>query len=83
MSKVKVAINGYGTIGKRVADAVTMQDDMEIIGVAKTRPNYEAFVAHDKGYDVYTLDDRVDAMNKAGIPAAGTVEDMIAKVGFL
>ena len=36
--KVKVGINGYGTIGKRVATAVNQQDDMEIIGVTKTRP---------------------------------------------
>ena len=35
---VKVAINGYGTIGKRVADAVSKQDDMKVIGVVKTRP---------------------------------------------
>ncbi|MDK2825864.1 MAG: glyceraldehyde-3-phosphate dehydrogenase [Methanolobus sp.] len=83
MSKVKVAINGYGTIGKRVADAVTMQDDMEIIGIAKTRPNYEAFVAHDKGYNVYTLADRVDDMKKAGIPAAGSVEDMAAEADIV
>ena len=33
---VKVAINGYGTIGKRVADAVRAQDDMEISGVVKS-----------------------------------------------
>ena len=33
---VKVAINGYGTIGKRVADAVDAQDDMEIVGVKNT-----------------------------------------------
>ena len=32
-----VAINGYGTIGKRVADAVAAQDDMKIIGVSKRR----------------------------------------------
>ena len=37
-----VAINGYGTIGKRVADAVAAQDDMKVVGVSKTRPNYEA-----------------------------------------
>ena len=24
----KIAVNGYGTIGKRVADAVTLQDDL-------------------------------------------------------
>ena len=40
-----VAINGYGTIGKRVADAVAAQDDMEVIGVSKTRPSFEAKTA--------------------------------------
>jgi glyceraldehyde-3-phosphate dehydrogenase/erythrose-4-phosphate dehydrogenase len=39
---VKVVVNGYGTIGKRVADAAALQSDMEVVGVAKTRPNFEA-----------------------------------------
>lgn len=30
---VRVAVNGYGVIGKRVADAVAAQDDMELSGV--------------------------------------------------
>ncbi|MEO7989303.1 MAG: hypothetical protein ABI663_07165 [Chryseolinea sp.] len=30
MKKIRVAVNGYGVIGKRVADAVTLQDDMEL-----------------------------------------------------
>ncbi|TGC07487.1 type II glyceraldehyde-3-phosphate dehydrogenase [Methanolobus halotolerans] len=77
MSKVKVAINGYGTIGKRVADAVSLQDDMEIIGISKTRPNFEASIAVDKGYAVYAPAEKVDAMKKGGISAAGTVEDMV------
>gem|GEM_PF-3986467 len=37
---IRVGINGYGTIGKRVADAVAAQDDMKIVGVTKTRPNF-------------------------------------------
>lgn len=77
MTKAKVAINGYGTIGKRVADAVMLQDDMEIIGIAKTRPNFETVMAQEKGYPVYTLADRVEAMEKEGIEVAGTVEDMV------
>jgi glyceraldehyde-3-phosphate dehydrogenase (NAD(P)) len=77
MVKVKVAVNGYGTIGKRVADAVALQDDMEIIGVAKTRPNFEAAMAQEKGYDVYTLPDRLGAFKEAGMSAAGTVEEMV------
>ena len=32
MKKIKVAVNGYGVIGKRVANAVTLQDDMELMG---------------------------------------------------
>ncbi|WP_135612362.1 type II glyceraldehyde-3-phosphate dehydrogenase [Methanococcoides sp. AM1] len=77
MTKAKVAINGYGTIGKRVADAVMLQDDMEIIGIAKTRPNFETVMAQEKGYNVYTLADRVEAMEQEGIEVAGTVDDMI------
>lgn len=83
MSKAKIAVNGYGTIGKRVADAVQAQDDMEIIGVAKTRPNYEAEVAAQIGYDIYTLADRVESFEKAGIPAAGTIEDMVEKADLV
>ena len=40
MARVKVAINGYGTIGKRVADAIDAQDDMEVVGVTKTGPSF-------------------------------------------
>jgi hypothetical protein len=28
--KIRLAINGYGVIGKRVADAVVCQDDMAV-----------------------------------------------------
>ena len=48
-----IGINGYGTIGKRVADAVTAQDDMKIVGVTKRTPDYEAKAAVERGYDLY------------------------------
>ena len=38
---IKVGINGFGTIGKRVAEAITLQDDMTVVGVVKTKPTYE------------------------------------------
>ena len=53
---IKVAVNGYGTIGKRVADAVSAQPDMEIIGVSKTKPGAEALVAVKRGYPLYIAD---------------------------
>ena len=75
--KVKVGINGYGTIGKRVATAVNQQDDMEIIGITKTRPTYEARDAVRQGYPVYVPAESMDAFKDAGIPIAGTIDDMI------
>jgi len=74
---IKVAINGYGTIGKRVADAVAAQKDMKVIGVSKTRPNAEAFVAKQRGYPLYIADlSKKSAFEKAGLSVAGSVEDM-------
>ena len=80
-----VAINGYGTIGKRVADAIAAQDDMKVIGVSKTRPNYEARTAvEEKGYDLYIgIPERANQFKEAGIEIAGTVEDMIQEADVI
>ena len=74
---IRVAINGYGTIGKRVADAVAAQKDMKIVGVSKTRPNAEAFVAKLRGYPLFIADmSKKAAFEKAGLTVAGSVEEM-------
>jgi glyceraldehyde-3-phosphate dehydrogenase (NAD(P)) len=36
-SSVRVAVNGFGLIGERVADAIYLQDGPELIGVAMSR----------------------------------------------
>ena len=74
---VKVVVNGYGTIGKRVADAVAVQSDMEVVGVAKTRPNFEARMALEKGFPLYVLAGRESDFKNAGMEINGTVEDML------
>ena len=33
MRKIRVAVNGYGVIGKRIADAIALQADMELVGI--------------------------------------------------
>ena len=74
----KVAINGYGTIGKRVADAVVLQDDMEVVGVSKMSPNFEARLAVEKGYALYaTTKDVLPKFEKAGIKVHGTLENLL------
>ncbi|MFI5415641.1 MAG: type II glyceraldehyde-3-phosphate dehydrogenase, partial [Candidatus Lutacidiplasmatales archaeon] len=76
---VKVAVNGYGTIGKRVADAVTLQPDMTLVGIAKTRPSFEARRAAERGYSIYIAGNGSKAdFDAAGLATAGTVDEMIA-----
>ncbi|MFB6163778.1 MAG: type II glyceraldehyde-3-phosphate dehydrogenase, partial [Haloarculaceae archaeon] len=75
---IQVGINGYGTIGKRVADAVRAQPDMSVVGVAKTRPNFEAEQAVSKGYPLYAaVEERKAKFADAGIELAGDVEELV------
>jgi len=77
MAKIKVAVNGYGVIGKRVADAVSKQDDMQLLGVVKQKPDYSAKVAVLKGYKVYVPDQTsIDSFKKVSVPSAGLAEDL-------
>lgn len=43
--KVRVAVNGYGVIGKRIADAVVLQDDMKLVGLADIVKDWRIKVA--------------------------------------
>lgn len=67
--KVRVGINGYGVIGKRVADAVRLQPDMELVGVSDVVSDYRIKTATVLGIPVYSsLDDSTAAMTSAGVP---------------
>jgi glyceraldehyde-3-phosphate dehydrogenase (NAD(P)) len=82
--KVKVAINGYGTIGKRVADAISLQPDMEVAGVTKTKPDFDAKMAVKKGYKLYAaIPERVKVFEEAGIEVHGTVEELLENVDLV
>ena len=75
---IQVGINGYGTIGKRVADAVRAQPDMEVVGVAKTSPNFEAEQAVEKDFALYAaVEERIELFDEAGIDLAGEVEELV------
>jgi glyceraldehyde-3-phosphate dehydrogenase (NAD(P)) len=77
---VRVAVNGYGVIGKRVADAVALQDDMALVGVADVAADYRVRVAVARGYPVYAAASEArTAIDAAGIPLAGTLDDLVAR----
>lgn len=52
MPRTKVAINGYGVIGKRVADAVAAQEDRALAGVADVVTDCRLRVAAERGFPI-------------------------------
>jgi len=75
---VKVAVNGYGVIGRRVADAVRLQKDMELVGIVKRTPDYRAFVAQRKGIPIYGPDAAGrKKLEDAGLKVAGVMDDLL------
>ncbi|MFH1456358.1 MAG: type II glyceraldehyde-3-phosphate dehydrogenase [archaeon] len=55
MSKIRVLVDGAGTVGERVADAITLQPDMELVGVTKNSPSYTSLgQVHMKGYKLFS-----------------------------
>jgi len=80
----RVGVNGYGTIGKRVADAVAAQPDMELVGVTKASPDYGVEAAARRGYDLYAaIEDRIDDFAAAGVELAGTLGDLLDAVDVI
>jgi glyceraldehyde-3-phosphate dehydrogenase (NAD(P)+) (phosphorylating) len=78
---IKVGVNGYGTIGRRVADAVRKQKDMELVGVTAAHPHYKYAVASEKGIPLYALDLKtLEAFNAAGYTMKGTLNDLLHRV---
>lgn len=78
--RTRVAVNGYGVIGKRVADAVAAQEDMELIGVADVSADWRIRVAARRGYRLFAaVADGAGAMREAGHEIAGTLDDLLGE----
>ena len=74
----KIALLGYGVIGKRVADAITLQDDMELIGICDVISDWRIWTAVNKKYLIYaaTTDAQLE-MKQANIPVEGSIIDLL------
>ena len=76
---IKVAVNGYGVIGKRVADAVAQQPDMDLVGVADVAADWRTRMPATKGIALYAADPaHADTMRAAGLALAGDLDALLA-----
>jgi glyceraldehyde-3-phosphate dehydrogenase (NAD(P)) len=80
MERIRVGVNGYGVIGKRVADAVRAQPDMELVGVADVASDYRVEAAVALGLPLYVSDvSRADAFREAGLQPLGALDDLLSQ----
>lgn len=77
MKKINVAVNGYGVIGKRIAEAIDLQVDMELIGIGDVAADWRIKVAAQK-YSVYAnTEEGRKTMNDTHISVAGNLDDLL------
>src|SRR6266571_5210869 len=75
---VRVGVNGFGVIGKRVADAVSKQNDMKLVGVSDVAGDYRVKLGQMKGYQIYaSIPEKLPDMKRAGVEVIGTLHNTI------
>lgn len=80
MAPIRVSVNGYGVIGKRVADAVALQPDMDLVGVADVATDYRVRLAVERGYRLFgSTAEAGAAMRAAGLDPAGDLGGLLAE----
>jgi len=82
--KIRVGVNGYGTIGKRVALAVIKQDDMELVGVVKKSYDYSLYQAKALGLKIFApKEEDYKLLESKGVRVEGTLKDLLGKVDVI
>ena len=71
----KVFVNGYGSIGSRVAKFIKDDPDIQIIGVGKYSPDKKVQSAIDNGFSVYVPKNKIDDFKEYEI--TGSIESAL------
>ena len=79
MIMVNVCINGYGTIGKRVAEAVSKHEKLKLLGVAKYSADQDAKIAVMHGINVFVPRESLNVFESKGIDVSGTTDELLDK----
>ena len=79
---IKVGLIGYGTIGKRVADAVALQKDMELVGITGHSYDYKIEVAKKKGFMIFATDGK-EKFLKNNIKLEGDINNLLDEVDII
>ena len=80
LKSIRVAVNGYGVIGKRVAAAVAVQEDMSLAGVSDVVTDWRAHTVIGNGFPLFgATTDNAGAMRAAGLNVTGTLDELLGQ----
>ena len=71
----KVFVNGYGSIGNRIAKFVKDDSDIDIVGIGKHSSNENVQEVIDDGFSVYVPKDKIDSFKNYDI--SGSIESAL------
>lgn len=81
MNKINVALVGYGSQGRRIAEAVFRQPDMRFLGLGLKEPDLSARMAFKKGFPIYAMSSEDEAKFKqAKIEVHGLLPKVLSRV---
>ena len=86
---VKVAVNGVGTIGKRVAEAVRAQDDMELYCISEVSASGELRSVLSEEGDLHgtplygSNEEAAENLREAGMHVVGVFEEVLDEVDIV
>ncbi|NCZ55664.1 MAG: type II glyceraldehyde-3-phosphate dehydrogenase, partial [Acidimicrobiia bacterium] len=72
----RVFVNGYGSIGNRIAQFIKDDPQIKVIGVGKFSPDEKVNDAISRGFDVYVPQKNIDSFKNYKI--AGSIEDALS-----
>jgi glyceraldehyde-3-phosphate dehydrogenase (NAD(P)) len=82
--KIRVAVNGYGVIGKRVAAAVASQDDLTLTGVSDVVTDWRAHMVLQNGFRLFgATAESANTMRDAGLEITGTLDDLLGQANVV
>ena len=71
----KIFVNGFGSIGSRIAAFLKEDPDITIVGIGKYSPDYKVDVAISQGFDVYVPESKLNSFDNFKIK--GTIESVL------
>jgi glyceraldehyde-3-phosphate dehydrogenase (NAD(P)) len=74
---VRVFINGYGNIGRRLATALSMDKEIQFVGIAKYTVDDKVKEALENRFNVYVPEEIISAFKEGGYSVTGSVKDAV------